>query len=109
MALYIDPGAGSVALQIAAAAAMTAAFTAKRWWATVSGWLQHRPGHPGLGSTAHTSDSKPETNVSVGGICAGCGQQVGAGEPAVGHRESGGIFHWDCAPEAAKAKAREWK
>lgn len=41
--LYVDPGAGSIVLQVAAAAVLGGLFMVKRWWATVQsavrGWL----------------------------------------------------------------------
>jgi hypothetical protein len=35
--LYVDPAAGSIVLQVAFAAIIGGALTAKRWWATVKG------------------------------------------------------------------------
>jgi hypothetical protein len=35
--LYVDPSAGSLALQVAAAALFTGVITVKRWWATAAG------------------------------------------------------------------------
>jgi len=33
--LYVDPAAGSIMLQVAFAAIVGGAFTAKRWWGTM--------------------------------------------------------------------------
>ena len=33
--LYVDPAAGSIVLQVAVAAIVGGALTAKRWWASV--------------------------------------------------------------------------
>jgi hypothetical protein len=35
--LYVDPSAGSLVLQVAAAALFTGLITVKRWWGTASG------------------------------------------------------------------------
>jgi hypothetical protein len=35
--LYVDPSAGSLVLQVAAAALFTGAITVKRWWGSASG------------------------------------------------------------------------
>jgi hypothetical protein len=38
--LYVDPAAGSIALQLAFAAIVGGAITAKRWWGAVKRGLQ---------------------------------------------------------------------
>ena len=37
--MYIDPQAGSILFQVVVAGLLGAAFTAKRWWARVTGAL----------------------------------------------------------------------
>lgn len=37
--LYVDPAAGSIVLQVAFAAIVGGALTARRWWAAVRGAL----------------------------------------------------------------------
>ena len=38
--LYVDPAAGSIILQVAFAALVGGALTAKRWWGTLKGALR---------------------------------------------------------------------
>jgi hypothetical protein len=38
--LYVDPGAGSIALQLALAALVTGAYAIKRWWTSITSVLQ---------------------------------------------------------------------
>jgi hypothetical protein len=38
--LYVDPSAGSMMLQVAAAAFFTGALTVKRWWGSAAGAMR---------------------------------------------------------------------